>query len=1072
MLNSYELVKSLEKRKIWQEYMTKNECRILKEALKSSDTFTQFMNQKGGSTMTSAYLSMLHTQQMISEQLLSNLYRDIPQCPIDKELHPSLQAMKSLFKPILPNSNDDDDDYDDYDDEKDDTTKVQVNVEKPEESQSKEEDTENDRDVILDDMYYPLDYDEEAEIEYNNKKSSEGTSEKNEEEEEEKPKIQMPIRNYLELPNAKFLSAYIDSHMSSQASFALKSMIADLKPMSKSKWYNEDRINQDVLYDHCERILNDLKNYVEHSGPFLNKVNKRDAPNYYEIIKKPMDLSLMTRKLKGLQYNSKEEFANDLELIWSNCLAYNTDPKSPFRTHAIKMRAKANSLMKSVPDVTIKIKGDSDSEDDATHVNLKEELLAGLKGFDPMKLDKDKLTGENGHRPLGEDKGGEEEKTLYENGEDIKTQKWKEDSLDLRATKFIDMEKEFKKPFDERKTIKRDPLQMQKYYLEEKEFIKKLKNYYKSNKEISASNEFSSSQLNLNLNDTNTTTTTMNLNNNNNNIPSTSSATSTPHTTHPPEIKVKAEEKKSETASESTSKSKSFYPEYSHFSSSLPEIQQVPYDIGTKIIPSDEFEIENMEIPTLHEYDEIRQDKDDNTLASIICNNIIELRTVQALFYKIQAKQIGNEVPPTSVIPNLFEETERKFIPESLPPLIMNERTGRILLKKYIAEIFAHTGFDMAQKEALEITIDVIIQYLHNIGHSLKLYIDHFAKDADFLTILEKVLEINKCNPKSLYYHMKTGIQRFSVKLVDLRKKLDYTYKDLCSPQRSQAMYDEDGFMDDDDAFISGNFGEDIGVDFFGFKQMGIDISNIPAELWRKKADHPIRSRIRQAKRFSFGMTTQQPNGQTTTTYQPAPKFKPIVDINAQVIGLLKPYYEKKIIENDMVEDENKPPRARTKIMRNKAALKKKRDEEDNRRHKEKEQIKKELRMQEKKDEKAKGKNKKENKDATAATATAVKKEIDSTAATAVKKEIEPESSQVIMASGTTTANSTPKTNPSVSNKSTATPLAAPIKKEDGATDKNDKKRKRGEESKVGETTSVTSTPIPSDTKKIKTEPK
>jgi len=28
---------------------------------------------------------------------------------------------------------------------------------------------------------------------------------------------------------------------------------------------------------------------------------------------------------------------------------------------------------------------------------------------------------------------------------------------------------------------------------------------------------------------------------------------------------------------------------------------------------------------------------------------------------------------------------------------------------------------------------------------------------------------------------MKTGIQRFSVKLVDLRKKLDYTYKDLCS---------------------------------------------------------------------------------------------------------------------------------------------------------------------------------------------------------------------------------------------------------------------------------------------------
>jgi len=45
MLNSYELVKSLEKRSIWQEYMTNNECRILKEALRTNDSFNKFMNQ-------------------------------------------------------------------------------------------------------------------------------------------------------------------------------------------------------------------------------------------------------------------------------------------------------------------------------------------------------------------------------------------------------------------------------------------------------------------------------------------------------------------------------------------------------------------------------------------------------------------------------------------------------------------------------------------------------------------------------------------------------------------------------------------------------------------------------------------------------------------------------------------------------------------------------------------------------------------------------------------------------------------------------------------------------------------
>jgi len=56
---------------------------------------------------------MLHTQQMISEQLLSELYKDIPKCPIDKEPNPTIQAMKSLFKPVL----DDDDDNYDFDEE-------------------------------------------------------------------------------------------------------------------------------------------------------------------------------------------------------------------------------------------------------------------------------------------------------------------------------------------------------------------------------------------------------------------------------------------------------------------------------------------------------------------------------------------------------------------------------------------------------------------------------------------------------------------------------------------------------------------------------------------------------------------------------------------------------------------------------------------------------------------------------------------------------------------------------------------------------------------------------------------
>lgn len=121
------------------------------------------------------------------------------------------------------------------------------------------------------------------------------------------------------------------------------------------------------------------------------------------------------------------------------------------------------------------------------------------------------------------------------------------------------MENEFKKPFNERKPIIRNAIDMQKYYNDEKEAIKKFKNYFKNNKEYLAetSNNINNEQTN-------------NLNNSNNNIPSTSASSS------------------------KSNSSKSFYPEYLYFSSSIPEISQVPYDIGTKIIPANEFNMEDI----------------------------------------------------------------------------------------------------------------------------------------------------------------------------------------------------------------------------------------------------------------------------------------------------------------------------------------------------------------------------------------------------------------------------------------------------------------------------------------------
>jgi hypothetical protein len=84
--------------------------------------------------------------------------------------------------------------------------------------------------------------------------------------------------------------------------------------------------------------------------PFLVRVNKKDVPDYYSIIKTPMDFGTMTKKLKAREYVSKQSFYEDLEQIYTNCFAYNTAEDSIYRQHAQMLRDKWNYLMKAVPD--------------------------------------------------------------------------------------------------------------------------------------------------------------------------------------------------------------------------------------------------------------------------------------------------------------------------------------------------------------------------------------------------------------------------------------------------------------------------------------------------------------------------------------------------------------------------------------------------------------------------------------------------------------------------------------------------------------------------------------------------
>ncbi|CAK8695056.1 unnamed protein product [Clavelina lepadiformis] len=86
----------------------------------------------------------------------------------------------------------------------------------------------------------------------------------------------------------------------------------------------------------CEEILSDTIKHRD-SWPFLEPVSKKQVPDYYTIIKNPMDLGTVLKKLKNVQYPSPTEFITDVSQIFLNCHEYN-DPRSPIAKMATQLQ--------------------------------------------------------------------------------------------------------------------------------------------------------------------------------------------------------------------------------------------------------------------------------------------------------------------------------------------------------------------------------------------------------------------------------------------------------------------------------------------------------------------------------------------------------------------------------------------------------------------------------------------------------------------------------------------------------------------------------------------------------------
>lgn len=651
--------------------------------------------------------------------------------------------------------------------------------------------------------------------------------------------------------------------------FELRNLFMDVRK-NRGKWANDERVGQEELYDACEKVLLDLRGYTEHSTPFLNKVSKREAPNYGLIIKEPMDLNTVMKKLKGLSYNSKQEFVDDLMLIWNNCLTYNADPKHFMRAHAIAMQKRTQRLAPSIPNIVIRNRSEIEKEEELDadtkastpalkggkaskkgRMRKREEIIKSEEpeGVDSIQLSEAVsvvetpiITEEGTPLPMeakppivsngtgeengeeDEDEGEDEMRGVEEDDEqDPEMQAWKTMTAKSRAnycaTRAALFDQDYKLKMDAEAII-RDPSKMSNFnqFLSFKEVVSKGNKLLDNDEPYLLEYDVAGGVPGLAF----------------------------------PGVDEEAQQKF----------------ENDMVDAILRNSDVNPNEVKSKLV-----------LPT------------DSGLNRLYTNNITEIQEIRKICFKIslirqmQTQQFVHRTQMRQ--PEIQHIQEVDIDPVSKLPNhdIFNDEVQFAALRKSIAKIAMHTGFETTEPFAINTLAQLAEKYMLNLAKSMKLHCESTTRNKlnDREVLLLTLLENGVEKPDDLFTFVEEKAKKHEAKLKDLRQKLSGFLKDLLRP--SLESFNEKSFEDNSEQFATGDFTSELGDDFFGFKELGLDkefkmlSSSIPVYL--------LHSRL-QSSLTNVGSTNK------TTRYEDLRDWKQkqltVTDVESQ-IGLLRPFY-------------------------------------------------------------------------------------------------------------------------------------------------------------------------------------
>ena len=119
----------------------------------------------------------------------------------------------------------------------------------------------------------------------------------------------------------------------------------------------DSRSKQNEGYRKIYKIFKTLKQHPL-AGPFLHPVDANQVPDYYQIIKDPIDLSTIEQKLVNGEFDNAYQFAADVRKMWNNSFYYNAAGSELYQI-TMQLSALFEQLMKGSEGVIINDRKDA-----------------------------------------------------------------------------------------------------------------------------------------------------------------------------------------------------------------------------------------------------------------------------------------------------------------------------------------------------------------------------------------------------------------------------------------------------------------------------------------------------------------------------------------------------------------------------------------------------------------------------------------------------------------------------------------------------------------------------------------